>query len=167
MSSRTSGDRPDPASTVSPEGKQPSASAKTSATASAAAPGTKNSPPLLTYQRVIVYEVKGKKRRKKKKYSAGLKSLQRLADGFTDSSARLTRSVSSGARRYRKASNKSARRKRDGSITDFLDNVSKGAGRTLRVASLAPYDFSRRINTKPYTRFVRATVGFALSPFFR
>lgn len=172
MSSRTTGDVPDPPPTS--KGVElpdpvvtPDSAAAAKATASTAPHQTDGGLRLSNYQRVIVYKVKGKKKRKKKKYSDGLKDFQRLVEGVTDSSARLSRGLSSGVKRYRKASNRSARKKRDGIITDFLENWSKGAGRTFRVASEAPYDFSRRVNTKPYTRFVRSTVGFALSPFFR
>lgn len=117
--------------------------------------------------RVILYKVKGNKKRRKKKYTRGLKDIQRVAHGITDSSERLSRALSRGVIRYRKVQNKSARRKRDGGIKDYLDNVSKATGTTIRIASRAPYDFVRRVNTKPYTRFVRSTVGLTLSPFFR
>lgn len=118
------------------------------------------------YPRVIIYRVKKKKGRKKK-YTAGLKDLQRFAHGVTDSSERLSRALSRGVVRYRKSQNKSARKKRDGGITDFVDNWSKGASKGLRIASRAPRDLTRRVNTKPYTRFIRSTTGVVLSPFFR
>jgi len=137
-----------------------------SATAPADAPRLTNARIVSTYPRVVLYKVKSKKK-KKKKYTAGLKDLQRVAHGFTDSSERLTRAFSRGVVRYRKAQNKSARKKRDGGITDYADNLSKGASKGLRIASRAPYDFTRRVNTKPYTRFVRSTFGIVLSPFFR
>lgn len=132
----------------------------------AAGPGDERS--LLTCNGVVLYKAKCKKRKKKKKkYTAGLKDLQRVAHGFTDSSERLSRALTRGIVRYRRVQNKSARKKRDGGITDFFDNWSKGASTGIRVASRAPYDFARRVNTKPYTRFVRSTVGLTLSPFFR
>jgi hypothetical protein len=124
-------------------------------------------PPVLVCNRVIFYKYKGEKRRKKKKYTRGLKDIQRVAHGITDSSERLSRALSRGVIRYRKVQNKSARKKRDGGITDFFDNWSKATGTSVRIASRAPYDFVRRVNTKPYTRLARSTVGFTLSPFFR
>jgi len=136
------------------------------ATISADAPRLTNAKVVSAYPRVVVYKVKSKKK-KKKKYTAGLKDLQRVAHGITDSSERLSRALSRGVVRYRKAQNKSARKKRDGGITDFADNLSKGASRGLRIASRAPYDFTRRVNTKPYTRLVRSSFGVVLSPFFR
>ena len=137
------------------------------ATISADAPRLTNAKVVSAYSRVVVYKVKSKKKKKKKKYTAGLKDLQRVAHGITDSSERLSRALSRGVVRYRKVQNKSARKKRDGGITDFADNLSKGASRGLRIASRAPYDFTRRVNTKPYTRLVRSSFGVVLSPFFR
>lgn len=137
-----------------------------SVTASDNAPRITNARIVTNYPRVVVYKVKSKKK-KKKKYTAGLKDLQRIAHGFTDSSERLSRAFSRGVVRYRKAQNKSARKKRDGGVTDYADNLSKGASRGLRIASKAPYDFTRRVNTKPYTRLVRSSFGVVLSPFFR
>lgn len=165
MSSRKPGDSPDTTTTrVTKETIE--TSPEVSAAASFAA-----QPPygatLLRYNRVILYEVKRKKRRKKKKHTRGLKDLQRVAHGITDSSETVSRGLFRGIVRYRRAQNKSARKKRDGGITDFIDNWSKGASRGIRVASRAPYDFARRVNTKPYTRLVRSTVGLTLSPFFR
>jgi hypothetical protein len=138
----------------------------TSATASADEPRLTDGKLVLNYPRVVVYKLKNKKK-KKKKYTAGLKDLQRVAHGITDSSERLSRALERGVVRYRKAQNKSARKKRDGGVTDFADNWSKGASRALRVGSRAPYDFTRRVNTKPYTRLVRSSFGIVLAPFFR
>jgi hypothetical protein len=150
-----------------PDASAGSAQATTAyATISADAPRLTNAKVISAYPRVVVYKVKSKKK-KKKKYTAGLKDLQRVAHGITDSSERLSRALSRGVVRYRKVQNKSARKKRDGGITDFADNLSKGASRGLRIASRAPYDFTRRVNTKPYTRLVRSSFGVVLSPFFR
>jgi hypothetical protein len=155
---------PDTSDGIKPERVQVNTA---SATTSADAPRLKSVKVVSNYPRVVLYKVKSKKKKKKKKYTAGLKDFQRAAHGLTDSSERLSRALSRGVVRYRKAQNKSDRKKRDGGITDFADNLSKGTSRGLRIASRAPYDFTRRVNTKPYTRLVRSTFGFALSPFFR
>ncbi len=154
---------PDTSAGTNPEPVQVNTS---SATTSADAPRLKSVKVVSNYPRVVLYKVKSKKK-KKKKYTAGLKDFQRAVHGITDSSERLSRGLSRGVVRYRKAQNKSARKKRDGGITDFADNLSKGTSKGLRIASRAPYDFTRRVNFKPYTRLVRSTFGFALSPFFR
>lgn len=161
MSSRKPGAGPDPTSDPEP-GNQPPI---TYSAAAQAADVARRIP--VVCNQVVLFKVKGKKGRKKKKYTRGLKDFQRVAHGITDSSERLSRALSRGVIRYRKVQNKSARRKRDGGIKDYFDNVSKATGTSLRIASRAPYDFVRRVNTKPYTRLVRSTVGLTLSPFFR
>lgn len=165
MSSRKSGDTPISTPSSDPGVELPGPTITTGARLTTGRLGTGSGRNV--YQRVIVFKATGKKKKKKKKYTDGLKDLQRLANGVTDSSERLSRGLAKGVIRYRKANNKSARKKRDGILTDFLDNWSKGASTAIRVGSRAPYDFSRRINTKPYTRLVRSSFGFVLAPFFR
>jgi hypothetical protein len=114
----------------------------------------------------LVYDLRTKKR-KKKKYSRGLKDAQRLEDGLSQASQRLGRSVERGLRTYRKRRNKSARRRKDGAIRDGLENVSIGFGRTLRVASDAPYDVARKINSKSFSRRLRNTIRAFTLPVFR
>lgn len=164
MATRKTENGPDTSTGSNPERAQADAA---SATVSANAPQLTSVRIVSNYPQVVVYKVKSKKKRKKKKYTAGLRDLQRVAHGFSDSSERLSRAFSRGVVRYRKAQNKSARKKRDGGITDYADNLSKGASKGLRIASRAPYDFTRRVNTKPYTRLVRSSFGIVLSPFFR
>jgi len=65
------------------------------------------------------------KKKKKYKYSRGLKDLQRSSRGVAKVSSRLARSVVKGMDAYRKASDKSARKKRDGAIRDFPLNIAK------------------------------------------
>lgn len=113
----------------------------------------------------LVYEVRTKKR--KKKYSKGLKDAQRLEDGLGLASKRIARSIEQGLRTYRRRRNKSARRKKDGAIRDGLENVSIGLGRTLRVASDAPYDLARKVNSKRFSRGLRNTIRFFTLPLFR
>ncbi|HEX8475530.1 MAG TPA: hypothetical protein VF666_15995 [Pyrinomonadaceae bacterium] len=113
----------------------------------------------------LVYEVRTKKR--KKKYSKGLKDPQRWEDGISLASKRLARSIEQGLRTYRRRRNKSARRKKDGAIRDGLENVSIGFGRTLRVASDAPYDLARKVNSKRFSRGLRNTIRFFTLPLFR
>ena len=119
----------------------------------------------LVFVRPQVFEVRRK--RGKKKYSRGLKDVQRFEDGLTTAAKRLSRAVEKGLRVYRKRRNKSARKRKDGAIRDGLDNLSIGLGRTLRVASDAPYDFTRKVNSKRFSRDLRNTLRFFTLPFFR
>lgn len=111
---------------------------------------------------VTVYNLRGKKRRKRKKYSRGLKFAQRSEDGLTLAGRRLGDAIESGFKSYRKRRTKSWRRKKDGPIRDILPNTSRGVSRFLNVGSDIPYDITRKINSKRFGKQVRDTVwGFA------
>src|SRR5689334_11263432 len=98
---------------------------------------------LLTSRRPIVI---GGKKRKKRKYSRGLKDLQEWGRAMARVSDGVARSAWKGTRAYRKASNKSARKKRDGAIRDYNLNVAKGISKSLRSSSSLPYDLARALN---------------------
>jgi hypothetical protein len=116
----------------------------------------------------LVYNVNYKKgKRKKRKYSSGLKEVQKAELGFVKASQRLSRAAERGLRTYRKRRDKSARRKKDGAIRDALENWSRGLGRALRVGSNAPYDFAKEVNTRRFSRQLRDTIRFITPPLFR
>jgi hypothetical protein len=116
----------------------------------------------------IVYDFRSNKNNKKrKKYSRGLKNVQRLEDGLTLASKRLGRSVDRGFGNYRKRRNKSARRKKDGAIRDWVENSSGGFSNGLRVASDAPYDVARKLNSKRFGKQFRDSIRFFTRPLFR
>lgn len=105
------------------------------------------------------------KKKKKYKYSRGLKELQRSGRGVTKVSSRLVRSVAKGMDAYRKASKKSAGKKRDGAIRDFGLNAAKGLSKSLRSSSRTPYElakvFNRRGSRRLMRRQIRATSRMA------
>lgn len=111
--------------------------------------------------RVIVY----RKNRGNKRYSRGLRDIQRYEDGLTKAARRLSRALADGLSTYRKNRNKSSYKKRDGAIKDALNNLSKGLSKTMRRASDAPLDFTKTIKTKKLTRRLRKT--FRSLPFPR
>ncbi len=100
---------------------------------------------LLGSTRPIVVETKKKK---KKKYSRGLKEMQVSSRKLTRVSDDLSRSVSKGIRAYRKASDKSAEKKRDGALRDLGVNVAKGLSKGLRSSSSIPRDVASALDTK-------------------
>src|SRR5258708_1943582 len=105
--------------------------------------------------------LKPQKKKKKYKYSKGLKDLQRSGRGASKVSSRLTRSVVKGMDAYRKASDKSARKKRDGAIRDFGLNIAKGASKSLKASSRLPYDLARAMDQRCSPRTVRRQVRAA------
>ncbi len=98
------------------------------------------------------------KKKKKYKYSRGLRDIQRSSRGVAKVSLRLARSVIKGMDAYRKASDKSARKKRDGAIRDFGLNIAKGLGKSLRVSSRAPYDLARAMDQRGSRRLLRRQI---------
>jgi hypothetical protein len=113
---------------------------------------------------------KDKKKKKRRKYSAGLKDVQLVTRGVVNSSDRLGRAVAAGFTTFRKANDKSSRKRRDGAIQDAVQNWAKAMGKSVRVASSAPFKFARNANTKTVRRtiqYVVRTLAFPLSPFLR
>ncbi len=101
------------------------------------------------------------KKKKKYRYSRGLKDLQKSNRSIAKVSSRLARSVSRGMDAYRKASDKSARKKRDGAIRDFNLNMAKGLSKTLRESSRVPYDLAQATNQQAARRQVRRQIRTA------
>jgi hypothetical protein len=108
--------------------------------------------PLFDLSRPIVMKTKKKKKRR---YSRGLRDVQVAGRRMTRVSSRTARAVVKGMNAFRKASDKSARRKRDGVIRDFGLNAAKGMTRSLRASSRIPLDFAKAFDTRASRRFVR------------
>jgi hypothetical protein len=96
--------------------------------------------------RPIVLSIKKKKKRKRR-YSKGLKEIQRMERHLTRSADRMARATEKGIKTYRKLSTKSARQKKDGAILDFIPNSGIALSRSLRIASTIPYDISQAMDT--------------------
>ena len=111
--------------------------------------------PLIGSTRPIVISAKKKKKRK---YSRGLRDIQVWGRRMAKVNEDVTRAVSNGARTYRKASNKSAQKKRDGAILDFGLNVAKGIGKSLRSSSSVPVDVVRAMSSRGARRRLRRQV---------
>jgi len=101
------------------------------------------------------------KKKKKYKYSRGLKDLQKTSRGVAKASARLARSTWKGMDAFRKANDKSARKKRDGAIRDFGLNVAKGFSKSLRASSRVPYDLAQAVDQRGSRRMLRRQIRSA------
>jgi hypothetical protein len=99
----------------------------------------------------------GRKRRKKR-YSRGLRDVQTTNRGLTRASRRLVRAVDDGITRYLKESNKSARKRRDGAWRDYGLNVADAIGDGLREASRIPPDLARTFNTRGWRKSMRRSL---------
>jgi hypothetical protein len=101
----------------------------------------------------ILYE-SPKKDKDKRRYSSRLKGVQRLEQGVARAAERITHGLAEGTAKYRKAADKSARKKKDGALKDAFKNVAKAGGKTMRIASKAPGDVTKKIKTRELIRVI-------------
>jgi hypothetical protein len=113
---------------------------------------------------LVVYDYTKKKKRNRKKYSRGLRVVQRTEDGLTLAGRRFGDAVESGFRSYRKRRNKSARRRRDGPIRDIVRNTAGGVSQFFNVGSDIPYDVARKLNNRRFGKQFRDTVWAFTTP---
>lgn len=99
------------------------------------------------------------RKKKKRRYSSGTKTFQQAGFGVLKSSYRVSNGVAEGVKRFYKGSRKSSRKRKDGLLVDLLDNSARGFRDGTRELAKAPYDFAKRINTKPLARFLRNSFG--------
>ena len=99
--------------------------------------------------------------KKKRKYSKGLKELQQLERTVSKTSTRVARAVAKGMATYRKRSDKSSYKKRDGAIRDLAVNLAAGLGKTLRGLSDVPSDLAKGLDTKRARKRARRQVKLA------
>ena len=95
------------------------------------------------------------RRRKKRKYSKGLKEIQQFGRSMNKASGRVARAVAKGMATYRKRSDKSARKKRDGALRDLSVNLAEGLGKTVRILSGVPTDLANAMNGRRARKRVR------------
>ena len=116
----------------------------------------------------IVYK---KKKKKRKKYSRGLRDIQRAERRVSKAADRLTRAARKGTRTYRKRRNKSARKRRDGAVTDVFINLSEGAADAFASGAPVITDLTRAVQPRRLRRAARqqfrAFARLVSFPFFR
>lgn len=101
-----------------------------------------------------------RRKKRKRKYSRGLRDVQELGRTVSKASTRVARAVAKGMAQYRKRSEKSARKKRDGAILDFAVNMADGLGKTIRGLSVLPADLAKGLTTKRGKRRARRQLRF-------
>jgi hypothetical protein len=92
------------------------------------------------------------KKQKKRRYSRGLRDLQVTGRRTARITSRIGRSVTKGFDAFRKASDKSARKRRDGGLIDLNLNIAKGVSRSLRETSRIPLDLAKAVDTRALRR---------------
>lgn len=98
------------------------------------------------------------KKKKKRRYSRGLGDLQRTGRGMNKVSASMARALYDGADKFRKASDKSARKKRDGALRDLGLNIGKAMSKSLSASSPIPVDIAQTLNTSSMRRSTRRQI---------
>lgn len=117
-------------------------------------------PPVHEFHQMVV-EVKKKKKRK---YSKGLKAVQRIERGMARSLDVLAEGFARTFSEYKKRSGRSARKKKDGALRDGLENWTKAMSKGLSVSSKAPYDFVKTVNSGRGTKQLRRTIRSLTPP---
>jgi hypothetical protein len=90
----------------------------------------------------VVYRTS--KKRRKRKYTNGLKQVQKMGLGVVRASDRLSDGLDRGFSTFRERTKSSSKKKRDGAIIDAVKNFTKAAAKSLRNTSKAPNDVLRR-----------------------
>ena len=103
----------------------------------------------------VVLRLKKRKNKSSKRYTKGLGELQETERHLTRSTHRMVRAIEKGLSEYRKERAKSASKKKDGALRDFIPNSALAMSTTLKEASALPYDLARAIDTKKNRKRVK------------
>ena len=109
---------------------------------------------------IVLTRNRGKKRRRKARYTRGTKGLQRFTLGLADAAYHFANSFAKGWDTYVDRSKRSRRRKRDGMVRDLFRNASRGLSDGFDEMGKAPRDLGRRIPTRAFTRNFRLVFPF-------
>ena len=123
---------------------------------------TEKASPSSAVHETVVSETGTKK--KKRRYGRGMRGIQGLERGVTESLETVSEGVARMLRTYNKQREKSSRKKRDGALRDGMKNWAKAMGKGLRTAANAPYDFVRAANKGGGSKQVRKTVRLLIPP---
>ena len=95
------------------------------------------------------------RKRGRRRYSTGLKSVQVMERNFSRAFRRVARSLNEGVDAYQEARDESAERTRDGALMDFIPNVADGVSQMLEVLTPLPQDLAKAIYPPRARRIVR------------
>lgn len=103
---------------------------------------------------VIVYKSKTKKG-KKKGSSPAARRLEDIESRVSKAVHRVTKAVDRGVATYLVKRDKSARKRRDGALVDFCENVSVGTSEALANSSPVLTDVAKALNTRRLRKRIR------------
>jgi transketolase len=104
--------------------------------------------------RPIVLDYKPEKK-KNKRYSKGLEDVQRTEGRLSRINKRVAEAFAKGASTYEKERKKSAGKKKDGAIREFVPNVGEAVSASLQEISSVPADVATAVNSKGSRRMLR------------
>ena len=110
----------------------------------------------------IVIEREKTKKAGKRNYSRGLRVPGEIERTGSRVLERLARSVEEGIGTWRRESDKSARKKRDGAFRDSPENLAEAVARSLRVASRAPAEAVKGLSNLRVRKVTRRIVSTIL-----
>lgn len=84
--------------------------------------------------------------KKKKKYSKKFKEGQKAERELSKATRRMANAVLAGVDRWNDARDRSAEKKKDGSIKDFNKNMAKAVSKALKVSAKVPEDMARAVD---------------------
>jgi hypothetical protein len=100
-------------------------------------------------------DVEPGEQREPRKYSKRRKNVQEFERHASKGIHRLVKSVEAGVREWREATDRSARKRKDGALRDVLENSARAVSKQIRVASRVPQDAARAIRSLKITKALR------------
>lgn len=91
--------------------------------------------------------------KKKRKYSKRWKDTQKAERQLAKANRRVAKAVLAGFDRWNDARDKSASKKKDGSLKDMNKNVAKAVSKALEVSAKVPTDMARAMDKMVPKRF--------------
>lgn len=88
-------------------------------------------------------------------YSKRYKGVQQAERHVSRGLLRIAKSVETGLREWRDATDSSSRKRKDGAIRDALENAAGAVGKQIRVASRVPEDAVRAVRSLKILKAVR------------
>jgi hypothetical protein len=128
-----------------------------------AQPNTQTKPVMMQAKYPVVL-AEPKKKKKKRRFSQGLRTIQDVERGVTVSLRTVSAGVARVLSEYTERSEKSSRKKRDGALRDAIENWTKAMSKGMRMGGKAPYDFVKAVNSEGGSKPLRDTIKLLTPP---
>ncbi|HVV81889.1 MAG TPA: hypothetical protein VHE35_02375 [Kofleriaceae bacterium] len=93
-----------------------------------------------------------------RKYSKRLGRVQKVERSVSKAVHRLVRAADAGVGKWRDATDKSSRKRKDGAVKDALENFAKATSRSIRQVSRTPEDIVRIVRKAKVGKLVRRII---------